>query len=229
MLTLAIFLLPDGSQDSIPPDTTKPLAPLALHWTGFVRRMGVIGVVHEELVGNMELHSGEQFRLELESNNDCYVYVINVDGSGALHVLFPHAGIAQGHKCQGGRRYSIPDGRNWYTLDEQEGLETIYLVACYDRWGDFEDLVTLMALPDTQPTEQQLDQLKAVLADMSHSRTETRDGRQVLTRGIDVRPAKPLTARQEQEDGSVVEQAMSFSLGTAAVVTSVQFTHRQDK
>jgi len=66
--------------------------------------------------------SGDYFRFHVTIDNDAHVYVVFQDSSGAIQSM--EAGFVAG-----GTKLSIPDGDNWFHLDDNTGTEKLYLVA----------------------------------------------------------------------------------------------------
>ena len=73
-----------------------------------------------ELGGKMM--SGDYFRFQVTVENDAFVYVVFQDSSGAIQAM--EAGF-----IAGGSELSLPDGDNWFQLDDHTGVEKLYLVA----------------------------------------------------------------------------------------------------
>ena len=62
----------------------------------------------EALADGASLATGDRLILELSSNEPSNVYVLNEDGNGALHVLFPLAGLALQNPLPSGTRVQLP-------------------------------------------------------------------------------------------------------------------------
>jgi hypothetical protein len=78
--------------------------------------------------GNMV--SGEYFRFDVTIDSDAFVYVVFQDSSGAIQAM--EAGFVAG-----GTELTIPDGDNWFHLDDNIGTEKLFLVASKDRISGF--------------------------------------------------------------------------------------------
>jgi hypothetical protein len=81
-----------------------------------------------------QIVSGDYFRFNVTIDNDGFVYVVFQDSSGAIQAM--EAGFVAG-----GTKLSIPDGDNWFHLDDNTGTEKLYLVASKDRIGRFSEKV----------------------------------------------------------------------------------------
>ena len=77
-----------------------------------------------------QLLSGDYFRFQIAIDNDAFVYVIFQDSSGALQAM--EAGFVDG-----GSELTIPDGDNWFHLDDNTGTEKLYLVASNEQIDGF--------------------------------------------------------------------------------------------
>lgn len=92
------------------------------------------------------LRSGEQFRVSLEPNTDCHAYIVIQDTLGDLYSLFPAPGVAGANRLDGGETRWLPgDDDNgdilWYYLDDNTGVETLYLVADYEPLENIDDFL----------------------------------------------------------------------------------------
>lgn len=103
---------------------------------------------HEEttLANGDWLGSGDQFRICLIPNTDCHAYIFIRDSAQELYSLFPSPGIELPNRLEGGMAHWIPEadrqiGTRWFYLDDNPGLETLYLVADYEPIGNVETLL----------------------------------------------------------------------------------------
>jgi len=106
---------------------TTPHAPYAIQimmqgrtQTGF--RGGQPEYKEFQVEPNGQMMSGEYFRYQITIDNDAFVYVVFQDSSGAIQSM--EAGFVAG-----GTQLSLPDGDNWFHLDDNTGTERLYLVA----------------------------------------------------------------------------------------------------
>lgn len=75
-----------------------------------------------------EFRSGERIRLQIESNIDGYLYVLQKGSSGAETVLFPHPDINGGsNRIERGISYAIPPV-GWFAFDPTPGEERVRVV-----------------------------------------------------------------------------------------------------
>lgn len=70
-------------------------------------------------------HSGDKVRLQIESNVDGYLYVMQKGSTGKDRMLFPDPRINGGdNKIARGILYSVP-GSQWFTFDNNPGIENL--------------------------------------------------------------------------------------------------------
>jgi len=84
--------------------------------------------------------SGDKFKISFRSDRSCYVYIVAIDGTGWATSVFPGEESALGNPVDAGRSYLIPDGTRWYALDENRGIEHVYLLASFVRRPDLESI-----------------------------------------------------------------------------------------
>ncbi len=84
--------------------------------------------VHE-VSENYAFHSGDSFRLRLESNFDGYLYLFLRGGTGEMKMLFPYAGAAEkSNRMKAFERHSIPAlSADWFRFDQDPGIEQVFL------------------------------------------------------------------------------------------------------
>ena len=118
------------------------------------------------------LNTGDQFKMMVELQHKCYVYVFHHDARDGMKMLFPYSLDQFSTDYQPGRKYYIPHGDAWYRLDENTGAETLYLLASADRLNELEDLFTRYesAGPGDKPQA-----LKAVLDEIKKIKREHRE------------------------------------------------------
>ncbi|MBU0928157.1 MAG: DUF4384 domain-containing protein [Spirochaetes bacterium] len=79
------------------------------------------------------------FKIFVRPVGGAFVYVLLLDSSGALDLLFPASfGDFAAAAYAGG--HFVPPGDDWFALDGTRGVETFYLVASASRLDDLERL-----------------------------------------------------------------------------------------
>jgi len=170
------------------------------------------------------LHSGDCFKINFETNENCYVYVLLYGSGGIAQRLFPHEQIHLDNAIRGGTPYALPDGENWYYLDDVRGTETVYLVASYEPMRDIADLLTRMTQAD-QDSKSVLSQ--QIQQDVGRVRTRGLDSDEYvvsLWRGVSTVAPSPQWVLEHE--GKRVQAVTQTVRGAAALVEVVSFEHR---
>ncbi len=76
------------------------------------------------------LYSDDYCRINFETDQDAYAYVLYYDSTGNLHQLYPDPDTEIPQKVKGNTAYTIPEGENkWFQLDNRSGTETVFVLA----------------------------------------------------------------------------------------------------
>jgi hypothetical protein len=108
------------------------------------------------LDGRGNPQAGDKFRVMFRANTDGYVYVIAVDGSAWAQGIFPSAASPFANPVKAGQQYLLPEGNNWFSLDQFKGIETIFFVASHGRRPDIEQILTTITGRERHPAEKPL-------------------------------------------------------------------------
>ena len=81
-----------------------------------------------------KMNSDDYFRFQTKIDDDAFVYVIFQDSSGNIQSL------EKGH-IKGGEDLFLPEGDKWYHLDENTGVEKLYMLASNKKIDGFRDKV----------------------------------------------------------------------------------------
>ena len=94
------------------------------------------------------LKSGDQLKFFVKPKEKCLVYLIYHSSQGELSVLFPYRfeQLSRGYPKEA--EYYIPQGTEWFELDEHVGQETFYLLASSERLHDLEALINMYETAD---------------------------------------------------------------------------------
>ena len=95
--------------------------------------------------GRGDPQAGDKFKIVFRPTADSFVYVIAIDGSGWAQGLFPSKNSSSANPVRKGQEYVLPEGPYWYSLDQYRGVETIYVVAAYQRRADIEEILVKIA------------------------------------------------------------------------------------
>ncbi|MDR4494787.1 MAG: DUF4384 domain-containing protein [Nitrospirales bacterium] len=105
------------------------------------------------LDGRGNAQAGDKFRVMFRAKTDCYIYVIAVDGSAWAQGLFPSASSPFANPVKAGKQFVLPEGNNWFSLDQFKGIETIFVVASLARRQDIEQIMTTISGRERNPTD----------------------------------------------------------------------------
>jgi hypothetical protein len=87
---------------------------------------------------DMVLKSGDQLKMMVELQRRCFVYLFHHNQQDGLKLLFPYALQQFEGDWQPNRRYYIPRGEAWFSLDQNPGREVFYLIASSKRLDELE-------------------------------------------------------------------------------------------
>ena len=87
------------------------------------------------------LRSGDQIKFFVKLEKKCFVYLIYHSSQGEVSVLFPYRFEQLSRAYPAKAEYYIPQGVEWFSLDEHVGQETFYLLASAERLYDLEALI----------------------------------------------------------------------------------------
>ena len=88
------------------------------------------------LTNESVLRSGDRIGITFQPDSDCFVYIFWWDSLGQVGRLFPNPQLTEGSgEARSGHTYWLPSkqGKCWYVLDNNPGIETIYFVASRQR------------------------------------------------------------------------------------------------
>ncbi|MCX7984564.1 MAG: DUF4384 domain-containing protein [Bacteroidetes bacterium] len=88
------------------------------------------------------LKSGDELKMMVRLQSECYVYVVFYGSKGEVELLFPYS-LQQFQKDYTiGKNYYIPQGRMWMKLDQNTGKERFFIVASSERLLKLEALLS---------------------------------------------------------------------------------------
>ena len=79
-----------------------------------------------------EFKAGDQIKIQLESNFDGFIYVVNIQPSGKRCLMFPYPDAAN-NAVRSGERYDIPPGGDAMEFDKEKGTEVLQVIMSRDR------------------------------------------------------------------------------------------------
>ncbi|MCP4690922.1 MAG: DUF4384 domain-containing protein [Desulfobacterales bacterium] len=88
-----------------------------------------------------ELKSGDQLQMLIQLQKSCFVYLFYKSAGNDLHLLFPYSfGMFDGSYNTTTKYYMPKDKSAMYTLNEDVGLETFYLLVSETRQTQLEEM-----------------------------------------------------------------------------------------
>ena len=82
----------------------------------------------------------DNYKVQFSCNAKLYMYIAQLDSTGKMDPIFPGKYISSRNPVAPHTLYSIPPDRNWFHLDENQGVETIYFIASRSKRPDMEEL-----------------------------------------------------------------------------------------
>jgi len=79
-----------------------------------------------------EFKAGDQIKLQLQSNFDGFIYVVNIHPDGKRCLMFPHP-EAMDNAVRSDEKYDIPPGGIAMVFDEEKGTEILQVIMTRSR------------------------------------------------------------------------------------------------
>jgi len=105
-------------------------------------------LIYENHQGNFEpidyradtvrLQSGDRFKIFLQPQSECYIYLLLHDSQKNLFLLFPEDFELFEGNTRLVRTYELPGANSWFYLDDNSGTELFYLVVSNRRLDQLE-------------------------------------------------------------------------------------------
>lgn len=126
----------------------QPDANLQFQWAfGALKKAN--GSKFEAVERDTVLKSGDQIKFFLKVDKNCFVYLIYSSSQGELSVLFPYRFKLQSAEYTVAGHHYIPNGDQWFELDEHTGEEKFYLLGSASRLMPLEALINDYESADT--------------------------------------------------------------------------------
>ena len=110
----------------------------------YVYRAGGEGAM-KTLKSGATLHSGDHYKIQFTSEQDAYVYIFQIDSSGAVYQLYPMRDfkgvvVNSSNPVKAGVSYYVPSAHQSFELDRQTGTEKLYFLAFAQSNPTFETI-----------------------------------------------------------------------------------------
>lgn len=120
----------------------------------------------ETIGASSTLKTGDQLKMMVERESDCFVYVIHHSSQDTIRLLFPYDLKQLADDYQQQKKYYIPQSDRWFELDQHSGQETFYLLASANRLQSLERLLDQYERADASKkadfTKQILDEIRTL-------------------------------------------------------------------
>jgi len=84
------------------------------------------------------LTQSDNYKILIQSQTPCYIYIAQLDATGKMDPIFPSRFTQRRNPIQSNMLYDIPTQKNWFYLDANVGVETIYFIASRTQRLDIE-------------------------------------------------------------------------------------------
>jgi hypothetical protein len=119
----------------------KEATNVVFHWAFGAIRKTAQESRFEQITGDAGLNSGDQMKFFLKRVTGCFVYLVYHSSQDEMKVLFPYRFKEKTVKENALKGHYIPEGNEWFQLDENVGRERFHLLASAARLTRLEDLV----------------------------------------------------------------------------------------
>jgi len=92
--------------------------------------------------------------VQFETKEDAYVYIIIHDSLNKANLLFPDPRITLSNNVKANSSHTVPTSKHSFGLDENVGIETVYVLASETPLDNIKAL--LLAMEDVVEPKQQI-------------------------------------------------------------------------
>jgi hypothetical protein len=114
---------------------------IVFQWAFCALRKADTGRQLSVIARDTDLKSGDQIKFFVKSEGPSFVYLIYQSSQREISVLFPYRFIQLDASSTMAGKHYIPQGTQWFELDEHPGQEKFYLLASTQRLFDLEALI----------------------------------------------------------------------------------------
>jgi hypothetical protein len=226
LTTVASFVVPAVYRWATTPPPKPPLAPYALHWTGFLQALGPATDGVSGLTDGSAVPAGSRVALVFATSADGHAYVFGRTRAGDVEVLFPAQAMRGASRVRAGVANRVPAGDAWLEQGGGRELTSVVIVAGYDPLENLEELVEEAETgSDAGARLDLLDSTLAGLLDGRHggraSAARTRSG-QSIDRRLGVPPA-PGAATVTLPGGALARRPLVLQAGLVSAAVELRF------
>ena len=151
------------------------------------------------------LSATDNYKIQISCNTDCWAYVAQMDATGKVDPILPSGFVNVSNPLTANELYSLPEGNNWFYLDDNIGVEQIYFIVSRTPRADIEAVFT---------------QFESINKNLVQKSTIKVQKPFVLTRGIQgIRAAQEQMVTTRNGKRMTYEPTQLESLGGDVVIT----------
>lgn len=94
--------------------------------------------IAEPVADGQTLTQNDNYKVLFQSQTACYIYIAQLDATGKMDPIFPSRFSQWKNPVEANILYDIPTQKNWFYLDANVGVETIYFIASRTQRQDIE-------------------------------------------------------------------------------------------
>jgi hypothetical protein len=135
-LTITLLVL-GGMLYGQDPAPAAPKENVAFKWAFAVAGGKSLSLITKDT----SLKSGDDIKMFVQLEKECFVYVVHASSKGEIDLLFPYSVQQFSSDYQIEKNYYVPVGRKWLQLDDTKGKETFYVLASIERLLELEAML----------------------------------------------------------------------------------------
>jgi hypothetical protein len=146
----------------------RPAADSLSFQVNYVYRPGGSGEL-KPISNGAILHSGDHYKIIFKPDQNCYIYIYQVDSAGQIFQLFPMSEfkgvkVSNENPVAKGINHVVPAPDKSFRLDKQVGKERIYLIASKEPNAELEGLYRTLQTARQQRNMQQANAVQEKLS-----------------------------------------------------------------
>jgi len=98
-----------------------------------------------ELEDGAVLRSGDRFKIEFQLQEGAYAVLLALNSQGHVCSLWPRNVVSSNAKAEAGVTYFVPSDDEWFELDDNRGVEKIYLLISVEPIEGLENKIRELA------------------------------------------------------------------------------------
>lgn len=177
------------------------------------------------------MQSGDYYKVMFMPREQSYIYIFQVDASGAVYCLFPtsdshSAALQQSNPVQANITYYVPAKDQSFELDDVTGTEKIYFLASRESDRELDVYITMLHQRENPASLslEELDHIDRVLDELEDALQTKGLAKGWAHVGLHTKNVGPLTWTEQGQTFSIIRQRLEgLCDGCVHVLT---FTHQ---